>query len=140
MRLALKMLRDLAARLKSGYFHKAPEHIRLGKLGEDLACNALRHQGYRLVDRNVKIYKREVDVIAVEKGTLVFVEVKARSDHSFGKPLEAVDTKRRNRLRKAAELYALGKKMKNVSIRFDVVTVDFSEDNAGTIEIIKNAF
>ncbi len=140
MRLALRMLRDLAARLKSEYIHKAPEHIRLGKLGEDLACNALRYEGYRIVERNVKIYRREVDVVAVEKGTLVFVEVKTRADRSFGKPLEAVDTKRRNRLRKAAELYALGKKMKNISIRFDVVTVDFSENNAGTIEIVKNAF
>ncbi len=114
--------------------------MKLGRLGEDLAANALKSDGYRIAERNVKVYKREIDIVAVDGETLVFIEVKTRGDHSFGKSLEAVDKKRRERLRKAGELYVMTKKLGKASIRFDVVTVDFTDDPEGKVEIIKNAF
>jgi len=139
LRALLRRLRDHLAYARSRSF-RGPEHLRLGKLGEDLAVNALRAEGFRIAGRNVKVYNREIDVVAVEGDTLVFAEVKTRSGHSFGAPLEAVDKKRRDRLRKAAELYALEKKLGRVPIRFDVVTVDFAQNPSGRIEIIRNAF
>jgi putative endonuclease len=135
----VRALRDAFARVKSRFTGGA-EHMKLGRLGEDLAANALKSYGYRIAERNVKVYKREIDIVAVDGETLVFIEVKTRGDHSFGKPLEAVDKKRRERLRKAGELYVMTKKLGKASIRFDVVTVDFTDDPAGRVEIIKNAF
>ena len=87
-----------------------------------------------------RVYGREIDVVALDSGTLVFVEVKARKDHSHGKPLEAVDMKRRARLRKAAGLYTLREKLGKVPVRFDVVTVDFTNNASGQVEVIRNAF
>ncbi len=116
------------------------KHIKLGKLGEDLAVKALVADGYKIKERNSRISKREVDIIATHGDLLVFVEVKTRSNRSFGKPLEAVDNKRRNRLRRAAEIYLLKKKFKDVSVRFDIVTVDFTDSAKPEIEIVKNAF
>jgi len=132
-------LRDLYSKL---IFRLTPgaKHLRLGKLGEEMASNALRSEGYRITDRNLKVDKREIDIVAIDGGALVFIEVKTRSGHSHGKPAEAVDKTRRIRMRKAGELYAMYKRLKDVSIRFDVVTVDFADDPKGKVEIIKNAF
>ncbi len=130
---------DAIARLKDRY-RQGPAHIKTGKLGEDLAVNALRADGYKIVERNARVYKREIDIIAVDGSLLVFVEVKARADHSLGKPIEAVNRKRQARIRKAADLYMIGKKLRNSSVRFDVVTVDFTDDPKGNVEIVKNAF
>ncbi|MBI4666355.1 MAG: YraN family protein [Nitrospinae bacterium] len=115
-------------------------HLRLGRLGEDLAANALIGGGYKILHRNLKVYRREVDIIADHNGTLVFVEVKTRANHSFGTPLGSINHKREKRLREAAELYAMRNKITNRSIRFDVVSVDFSEGGGPKLEIIKNAF
>jgi len=114
--------------------------MKLGGYGEDLAVNALIAEGYRIVERNARIYKREVDIIATDGQTLVFIEVKARKDHSYGKPLEAVTPKRRARIRKAAELYVMKNRMKNAPVRFDVVCVDFAGGDAPEVEVVKNAF
>ncbi|MDH5639112.1 MAG: YraN family protein, partial [Nitrospinota bacterium] len=114
--------------------------LRLGKLGEDLAANKLASEGFRLVDRNLKVAGREVDIIAVEGEYLVFVEVKTRSDSSFGHPLLAVDNKRRIRLRQAAGMYAEKRGLRSVSIRFDVVTVEFRASSEARVELIRNAF
>lgn len=116
------------------------KHIKLGRMGEDLAVKALLADGYKIKERNLKISKREVDIIATDGDLLVFVEVKTRSNRSFGKPLEAVDNKRRKRLRRAAEIYLLKKKFTGVSVRFDIVTVDFTDGTKPEIEIVKNAF
>ena len=137
--LAGKAARALAI-VKNRFRRGGAGHLRLGAFGEDLAVSELVLGGYRVLERNTRIYGREVDVIAEEAGALVFIEVKTRSDHSFGKPLEAVDSRRRARLRKAAELYVLKNHVKNVSIRFDVVTVDFTGGGSPEIEIVKNAF
>lgn len=132
-------LRDFFSKLR---FRLSPgaKHLKLGKLGEELASSALRAEGYKITDTNLKVEKREIDIVAIDGGALVFIEVKTRSDHSHGKPAAAVDKTRRARMRKAAELYAMYKRLKNVSIRFDVVTVDFADDPRGKVEIIKNAF
>jgi putative endonuclease len=135
----LHRLLDAIARIKNR-LRPGPAHLRLGKLGEDLAVNLLLAEGYRIVERNLKVAGREVDVVAIEKEMLVFVEVKTRKNASFGPPMLSVDAKRRARLRKAAQIYSIRKKLTAVSIRFDVVTVDFCQDPAGKVELIRNAF
>ncbi|MBR2525950.1 YraN family protein, partial [bacterium] len=61
-----------------------------GKLGEDLACKFLEQNGYKIIDRNKTFSKFcEIDIIALFKNTLVFVEVKTRKNNKFGSPLEA---------------------------------------------------
>ncbi|MDH4185346.1 MAG: YraN family protein, partial [Nitrospinota bacterium] len=95
---------------------------------------------YRILDRNLKVSGREVDVIALDGEILAFVEVKTRSGGALVHPLLAVDGKRQARLRQAARFYAAQKKLREVSIRFDVVTLDFSQAADGRAELIKNAF
>ncbi|VAX24890.1 hypothetical protein MNBD_NITROSPINAE04-2218 [hydrothermal vent metagenome] len=138
-RQTLRGLRDLYSKFISR-FTPGAKHLKLGKLGEEMASNALSAEGYRITDRNLKVDKREIDIVAIDGGALVFIEVKTRSGHSHGKPAEAIDKNRRARMRKAGELYAMYKRLKGVSIRFDVVTVDFADDPKGKVEIIKNAF
>lgn len=116
------------------------EHLRLGRRGEDIAVKSLAAQGYKIIERNAKISRREVDVIAREGDFLVFVEVKTRSDHSFGRPLEAVVPGRAERLRQAARIYSARNGLRGVSIRFDIVTVDFACADGPEVEIIRNAF
>lgn len=135
-----RSLKDRYAFIKAR-FSGGAEHLKLGRLGEDLAINALVEAGYEVIHKNIKISKREIDVIAQDGQNLVFIEVKTRSSDKFGAPAEAIDQKRQKRLKKAAEIYCLGKKLTNkVSVRFDVVTVDFTKSKEPGVEIIKNAF
>ena len=127
------------ARLKYR-FGFGPPHLKLGRLGEDLAVNTLHGKGYRIIGRNLKVSGREVDIVAIEGDMLVFIEVKTRRDGSSVHPMLAVDNKRRERLRKAAHIYASSKGLRNISIRFDVVTVDFGQSESGKVELIRNAF
>jgi putative endonuclease len=113
----------------------------IGWLGEDLAVNALRDAGYRILARNRKIKNHEIDVIAEEGGVIAFIEVKSRSSHEFGRPAEAVRWDRQKRYQTAAQLYLLENKVNGRSVRFDVVSVDFTDDrNKPEIQIIKRAF
>jgi len=138
LRRLIRNIMDRLAQIKSNR-DTGTAHLKLGRLGEDLAVNALKERGYRIAERNAKIEKHEVDVIAVDGETLVFIEVKTRSSHEYGPPMSAITPKRIARFKKAATLYTMKKKIKNVSIRFDVVTVDFA-DGKREVEVVKNAF
>lgn len=120
-------------------FDKGPPHQRLGRLGERLAANLLRAEGCRIVSRNQKISGHEVDIIAAEGDVLVFVEVKTRSGGGFGKPEEAVNRRRQKRLKAAGWMY-LARLGRPASLRFDVVSVDFSRNPRGELTLIRNAF
>lgn len=74
----------------------------LGIKGEELAVKFLKKKGYRIISRNFKSPIGEIDIIAEDLGTFVFVEVKTRSDESFGYPFEAVNYKKREKLRRVA--------------------------------------
>lgn len=77
----------------------------LGSKGEDLAVRFLKRKGYRIIERNYKTPIGEIDIIAQDGGTLVFIEVKTRTSASFGYPFEAVDRKKRQKLKNLALLY-----------------------------------
>jgi putative endonuclease len=105
-----------------------------GRRGEDLAAEFLTERGYRIVARNVRVPGGEIDLVCVESGTLVFVEVKSREGPSFGSALTAVDAQKRRKLRMIASDYAqIVAPMARV--RFDIVTID-----GNRIAVHRNAF
>lgn len=114
------------------------QRLALGKKGEDEAIALLKGKGYKILERNFKCPFGEIDVIALDKGTLVFVEVKARRSSAFGLPQEAVDRRKQGQLSKVATYFINRKKIKMPS-RFDVVTLEYLSSGK-RIGLIKNAF
>lgn len=92
-----------------------------GKAAEEQAVNYLRALGWLIVARNWRWRGGEVDIIAKDGETLVFVEVKSREDPGFMRPEEAVDRRKQLRLLRSAQAYLQGKPW--VPVRFDVVAV-----------------
>ena len=110
----------------------------LGKEGEALAVEYIRKKGYRILERNYRTFSGEIDIIARDGDTLVFVEVKARADHAFGYPFEAVDRRKREKIRKVALGFMKALK-KEVPARFDVLSISMI-NGRGSVEHIKDAF
>lgn len=94
----------------------------LGQKGEDLACELLAEKGYKIMARNYRYKRAEVDVIAQSDKLLLFVEVKARSGVGFGNPEDAVDSKKEGLILSAAENYMHENKT-DINIRFDVISI-----------------
>jgi len=98
-----------------------------GAEGEDLACRYLEKLGYRVLHRNFRCRTGEVDVVArAPDTTTVFVEVKDRHGRSHGAGYEAVTFGKRQRLVRAARLYAARAGLTESRLRFDVVSIDRS--------------
>ena len=113
--------------------------IAFGKLGEDLACLELERLGYAIVARRHRTRLGEVDIIARDGRTLVFVEVKAREGRAFGDGGEAVTALKRRRLVSLATEFVLRHGLQADPCRFDVVSVRL-ENERPIIEVFKNAF
>jgi putative endonuclease len=111
----------------------------LGDAGEDLAASALKRQGYKILERNYLTPLGEIDLIARQGKTMVFIEVKTRRGERFGAPQEAVSLVKQNKLRRLADYYLKQKKLGEVPVRFDVVGITVNEKGP-QIEIIQNAF
>jgi putative endonuclease len=111
----------------------------LGAKGEDLAVRRLRRAGYRIVTRNFRAAGAEIDVVALDGDTLVFVEVKTRLRLGAGDPVESVHGLKQYRIRKAAEIFADRRGMDRYPMRFDVVAVS-RPGRRWRSEIIKDAF
>jgi putative endonuclease len=110
-----------------------------GKESESLAVRYLKKNGYKILEQNYRNKLGEIDIIAKEKGTLVFVEVKARKTHVFGNPKWAVTPKKQRKISMVALYYLKATKQIHVKARFDVIALSLAKDNP-QIEIIKNAF
>lgn len=110
-----------------------------GKESEFLAVRYLKKNGYKILEQNYRNKIGEIDIIAKEKGTLVFVEVKARKTHIFGNPKWAVTPKKQRKICMVALCYLKATKQTHVKARFDVVALSSLKENP-QIEIIKNAF
>jgi putative endonuclease len=94
-----------------------------GNYGENLAIDYLKENGYEILARNYKNKFGEIDIIAAEKETLIFVEVKYRENLNFGEGIEAVDFYKRNHIKSAAKLFIMKNRLENVEIRFDVIEI-----------------
>lgn len=106
-----------------------------GAIAENLAVRFLQRQGLRILERNFRCRSGEIDVIACDRDTLVFVEVRLREPSVFGGAVQSITTTKQNRLRKAARYY-LGQQSSGKSCRFDAILLDRLEDSR--IEWLKN--
>lgn len=111
---------------------------RTGRDGEAAAARVLEAQGYRILSRNCRLSGAELDIVAYEGGCLVVIEVKTRRSRQFGSPLEAVDSRKQQRLIAAALEYMTTHKLE-LPLRFDVAAV-IVEQRAFRVEIVRNAF
>jgi putative endonuclease len=96
---------------------------RLGRLGEDLAAVHLEQQGLTLIERNWRCREGEIDIIASEGDVLVVCEVKTRTSHRFGTPLEAVDHAKVRRLQRLGFAWCVAHDLRATAVRIDVVEV-----------------
>lgn len=113
---------------------------RLGRRGEDLAAEYLAERGYRVIERNVRRREGEIDLIAVHKKTLVFVEVKLRSPGQFGGAVEALTSRKQRRLRELAAAYSADHPELPADLRIDVVAIDLEPDgDVGALQHVESA-
>lgn len=111
----------------------------LGQIGEDLACAALERRGYAILARRYRRRCGELDIIARDHGTLVFVEVKTREGAGFGAGGEAITAAKRRRMAAVADDYLMRHRLTGCCCRFDVVSIDWQRGEP-VIEIYPNAF
>jgi len=114
------------------------EHNELGKLGEELAVEYLRKDGYEILDTNWTFQKAEIDIIAQKENTLAIVEVKTRSSLEFGLPQDFVKPKKIQLLVKAVNEYVVSKNL-DVEVRFDIIAIH-KEGKSFVIEHLIDAF
>jgi len=112
----------------------------LGDIGEKIATEHLIENGYKIIHKNWRFLKDEVDIIATLYGYLVFVEVKTRKSNEFGEPYEFVSKKKQRYLIRAAQNYADNNDITaDTEIRFDIVSIILNPTET-KIELIENAF
>lgn len=113
--------------------------VEIGALGERIAVRYLKRNGFRVIAKNYRAGRHEIDVIAREKdtGTVVFIEVKTRTPKSYGRPMDAVDRDKQRFLRLAAERWLMENGGMEQSARFDVIEVLLPDE---TVNHIGNAF
>ena len=112
----------------------------LGKLGENLACTALERRGYAILARRYRTRLGEIDIVARDGATIVFIEVKARAGDEFGGAAAAVTAWKQRRIALMAVDYVARHRLENRPCRFDVVTVDVAEGKPPRVEIYTHAF
>jgi putative endonuclease len=110
-----------------------------GERSEHVAARHLKWRGCKIIARNFRAAGAEIDIIMMHRGTLVFVEVKARMSDSLGPPELAVDDRKQYRIRRAAEVFVSRNRSQERLMRFDVVAI--SGDGRGRkVEHLQNAF
>jgi len=112
----------------------------LGKRGEDIAAKALRRRGYKLLGRNVQLGRNEVDLIARDGDTIVFVEVKTRRSAGVAEPEDNITMEKQKRLSRAARIYMDRDNDPHAYYRFDVVSVVIPEKGRPDVTVYQNAF
>lgn len=110
----------------------------LGTRGEDLAAAFLQKKGIQILERNYRYGHGEIDIVAREGETLVFVEVKTAATDEYGPPEGWVDARKQRQIGKIAEAYLQEHKRIDVDCRFDVIAVDATKNHG--IHHIQNAF
>jgi len=113
--------------------------ITTGKEGEKIAAAFLKKNGYRISNINFRCVLGEIDIIARDKGELVFIEVKTRKSGELGYPEQAVGIKKQKKMSQLALWYLQEKNITDASARFDVVAITMLPFG-NEIKLIKNAF
>jgi putative endonuclease len=113
--------------------------VKLGKTGEDLACAELLRRGYAVVARRYRRRGGEIDIVARDGRTIVFVEVKTRETREFGDGADAITGLKRMRMAQIAEDYLARHGGATVPCRFDVVVIGL-DTGQPVVEVYQNAF
>lgn len=113
--------------------------VALGKTGEDLACAELEKRGYAILARRYRRRGGELDIIARDGETMVFIEVKTRDGRAFGDGADAVTGFKRRRITQLALDYMMRHHLSDCPCRFDVVSVQV-DSGVPVIEVFQNAF
>jgi len=114
------------------------EHNELGEKGEKLAVDFLIKNNYKILEKNYRYLKAEVDIITLKKGVLAVVEVKTRSTDYFGNPEDFVNPKKIKLLLSAIDYYVVEKDL-DVEVRFDIIAI-IHQKNETKITHLKDAF
>lgn len=117
----------------------------IGDHGEDLAATYLKDAGYRILDRNYRYERAEVDLVCFDpsgasRGEIVFIEVKTRSGLAFGAPEDAVTEEKQAHVVRASEAYLYERRLEGSPARFDVVGIVLNQGEEPDIAHFKNAF
>ena len=113
---------------------------KLGLVGEGLACRELERRGYLILERRARSRHGEIDIVARDGGTLVFIEVKTRRKNRFGPARDAVSWRKQKKLVHLAQSYAARRKWAHLPIRVDIVGVDVDSSGKPNMEVLRNAF
>jgi len=117
------------------------DRLELGKYGEVLAINFLKKNGYKIMGKNYRSPFGEIDIIALDKDTLAFIEVKTKNSNLFIPPELSVNKKKQGKIIKGALHYIKGKEEKFDQYRFDVIAINTSLENGEKkIKLYKDAF
>ena len=119
-----------------------PAHGRraLGASGEAIAARHLERRGFRILERNVRCHRGEIDLVALDAGTVVFVEVKSNRGRRYGAPEEMVTPAKQRRLTRLAVWYLQRRGWLGRAARFDVVAVDWDRTGAAAVRLFLDAF
>lgn len=113
----------------------------LGRSGEDEAARYLAGLGYRIIGRRERVLRGDIDIVAIDDRTVVFVEVRSRSDLLHGHPAESVDVRKQRRIAELATAYIRRHRLEDCRVRIDVVTVLFDPaGGAPRVEHFPDAF
>lgn len=113
-------------------------NVSKGKYGESLARDFLLNKGYKILELNYTTKLGEIDIIALDKKVIAFIEVKTRSNRNFGYAYEAVNYKKQRKIINTSSVYAKHKNIKNIQFRYDIIEVYLG--NGIDINHIENAF
>lgn len=111
----------------------------IGKLGENIVAQYLKQKGYVILDRNFEARQGEIDIIALDKDEIVFIEVKTRTSNKFGAPSEAVNKIKQKHMLQTIKYYLYIRNLSEEFVRIDVIEV-YIKDNEYKVNHIKQAF
>lgn len=109
-------------------------------MGEEIAQKYLSKKKFRIVEKRFRLYRGEIDLIAYDKQTLVFIEVKTRNPGRLGLPEESVNIPKQRQIRKIAEGYLALNNLDDLECRFDVISLAFDENGDFSLTHYKDAF
>jgi putative endonuclease len=114
--------------------------IRPGDEGERAAAKFLERRGYRILAYNYRTRLGEIDLIAEDKGTLVFIEVKVRATDRFGGPAMAITVAKQARIARLAQQFLTARRLEDRPCRFDAVLISGDDPSSQRIELVTAAF
>ncbi len=116
------------------------DNKKTGQIGEEAAVGFLEKNGYQILEKNFRTKLGEIDIIAKEKDTVCFIEVKFRQEAFLDSPLDAITPFKRRKLSQVALMFLKQHNLLEVSARFDVVSIETDNQGHSDIHLLKDAF